>query len=72
MLKVLWVIPCFKIDGMDDWSRKFVFRDFFVGSLVLVPWILCAELFLSAPFVCVCACIHVCMYVCMYDSPNTI
>ena len=37
--EVLWVIPCFRIDGIDDLSWmcwKLVFVDVFVGSLVLV------------------------------------
>ena len=37
--EVLWVIPCFRIDGIDylSWMCwKFVFVDVFVGSLVLV------------------------------------
>ena len=37
--EVLWVIPCFRIEGIDDlsWmSWKLVFVDVFVGSLVLV------------------------------------
>ena len=50
--EVLWVILCFRIDGIDHLSWmcwKLVFVDVFVGSLVLV--ILCAKLFLLAPFV---------------------
>ena len=37
--EVLWVILCFRIDGIDDLSWmcwKLVFVDVFVGSLVLV------------------------------------